>query len=579
MYCEYIKTKEGVGFLFPYGYDTAHPLIIDPVLVASTLSGTGSGGDNYGHGASFDLAGNIYTHARSFNSDYPTSLGAFQEVYGGGGTDVAVSKLTPDGSELIYASFIGGSGGDLPISSIVNGNEELYVYGNTTSADFPVSNDAFQQEAGGSLDIFITGLSADGSELVGSTLLGGSADDANNVLAAAGYDGLRGEINLNLNGEVYLASCTSSPEFPTTTGVFQEEKKEGQDAVVVKLSADLSELIWSTFIGSEGDDMAYGIKIKDDQSVYVCGGISGTNSIEEFVTTEGAFQNSFAGGTRDGFISHFTEDASNIIESTFLGQSNTDVCYFMDLDNNDDVWVYMLTQSDWEVTEGVWGQTQGQLCVHKLSEDLSELQVTSYLSNQGTGANGTPVAFMVDLCNNVYTSAYNAVGFNASEDALFQTGGFFVGVYTPNMADREYGTYYTGGHVDGGTSRFDKQGIIYQGVCSGGGFNTTDNAWATDQVTFWDVGVFKIDLEIESVNAVAGAAGYLTGCAPHTAVFQNFSSGESFEWNFGNGQTSSDFEPTLTYDEAGEYLVELVVILQRATREIRPTSPSPSCHR
>jgi len=558
VYCEYIKTEDGIGFLFPYGYDTAFPLVIDPVLIASTLSGTGSGGSNFGHGASFDLAGNIYTHARSFNSAYPVNEGAFQEIYGGGGTDVAVSKLTPDGSDLIYASFIGGNGGDLPISSIVNGNEELYVYGNTFSDDFPVSNNAYQQELQGALDIFITGLSADGSELVGSTYLGGNADDGGNILGAAGYDNLRGEINLNLNGEVYLSSCSSSDNFPITTGVVQEEKNNGQDAVVVKLTDDLSELIWSTFLGSEGDDMAYGIKIKDDQTVYVCGGVMGSN-IDEFVTTPGAYQEAFTGGQRDGFISHLTDDGTSLIASTFLGESSTDVCYFMDLDNNNDVWVYMLSGSDWEPTDGVWGTTQGQLLVHKLSEDLTSLEVTSYLSNSGGGANGTPVAFMVDLCNNVYTSAYGANGFNATDDALFQSGGFFIGVFTPDMGDIEYGTYYTENHVDGGTSRFDKQGIVYQGVCSGGGFNTTDNAWATDQQTGWDIGVFKIDFEIESVNAVAGAAGFLTGCAPHTVEFQNFSTGETFDWDFDNGDTSTDFEPVYTYEEPGEYLVELVV--------------------
>jgi len=558
VFCEYIQTDEGIGFLFPYGYDTSFPLVIDPVLVASTLSGTGGGGSNFGHGASFDLAGNIYTHARSFDSVYPTTEGAFQETYGGGGTDVAVSKLTPDGSDLIYASFIGGSDGDLPISSIVNGNQELYVYGNTTSDDFPVSNNAFQQDLGGGLDIFITGLSADGTELVGSTLLGGTANDGNNILGAAGYDGLRGEINLNLNGEVYLSSCTSSSDFPVTSGVFQDEKKDGQDAVVVKLNGDLSEIIWSTFIGSEGEDMAYGIKIKDDQSVYICGGIQG-NGISDFETTPGAYQETFTGGQRDGFISHLSDDGTSLIESTYLGEENTDVCYFMDLDNNNDVWVYMLTLSDWEITDSAWGETQGGLCVHKLTEDLSSLEVTSYLSNQGTGANGTPVAFMVDLCNNVYTSAYGANGFNATEDALFPSGGFFVGVFTPDMADIEYGTYYTGNHVDGGTSRFDKQGIVYQGVCSGGGFNTTDDAWAEDQQTSWDIGVFKIDFEIESVNAVAGAAGFLTGCAPHTVEFQNFSVGETFDWDFGNGETSTDFEPVITYEEPGDYLIELIV--------------------
>jgi gliding motility-associated-like protein len=556
--CRYKRLEKGFGFEFPQGYDEGYELVIDPVLVAATLSGTGSGGANYGHGASFDLAGNIYTHARSFNSAYPVTEGAFQQVYGGGGTDVAVSKLTPDGSDLIYATFLGGNGGDLPISSIVNGNEELYVYGNTTSSDFPTSPSAFQTESGGSLDIFIVGLSSDGTELVGSTYLGGSSDDGGNILGAATYDNLRGEINLNLNGEVYLSSCSSSGNFPVTSGVLQETKNSGQDAVILKMNENLSELIWSTFLGSEGDDMAYGIRVKDDQTVFVCGGVSGDN-IEDFPTTSGAFQEDYSGGPIDGFVTHISENAETIIESSFVGAPGSDVCYFLDLDNNDNVWVYMLTTSDWPVSDDVWGGVQGSLCVHKLSDDLSTLDVTSYLSNSGNGASGTPVAFMVDLCNNIYTSAYGASGFNPSEDALFDNGGFFLAVFTPDMEDAEYGTYYTGNHVDGGTSRFDKQGIVYQGVCISGGFNTTDNAWAPDQVTSWDIGVFKIDFEIESVYAAAGAAGYLTGCAPHTAIFQNFSEGETYEWDFGNGETSTEYEPTTVYPEPGEYIVQMIV--------------------
>ncbi|HKK40281.1 MAG TPA: hypothetical protein VJ949_12740, partial [Cryomorphaceae bacterium] len=129
--CSYVEYSAGVfGFSFPQGYDHTYPLVIDPVLVAATLSGTGGGGGaNFGHGATFDLAGNIYTHAISFDSAYPITDGAFQEDYGGGGTDVAISKLTPDGTDLIFASFVGGSGSDSPFSTIVNANQEIYIYG------------------------------------------------------------------------------------------------------------------------------------------------------------------------------------------------------------------------------------------------------------------------------------------------------------------------------------------------------------------------------------------------------------------------------------------------------------------
>ncbi|HKK39191.1 MAG TPA: PKD domain-containing protein, partial [Cryomorphaceae bacterium] len=419
-------------------------------------------------------------------------------------------------------------------------------------------------------------LSIDGSELVGSTYLGGSSNDGLNNLGGIGYDALRGEINVNLNGEVFIASSSSSENFPTTSGSLQPIKKQVQDAVVVKLSADLDELIWSTYLGSDANDMAYGIRIKDDQTVYVTGAVGGTTSVDanEFETTDGAYQTDFAGGPHDGYVTHLSADGTEIIESTFLGLDNNDIIYFIDTDNNDDVWVYMYSESNWETTEGVWGTTQSSLQVHKLSEDLSELLITSYVSNEGS-ASGNPVAFMVDLCNGVYISAFQVnSSFVASEDALFASGGFYVGVFEPDMEGLIYGTYYTGNHVDGGTSRFDKQGIVYQGVCSCGEFNTTDDAWATDQSTFCDMGVFKIDFEIESVNAVASAAGQLSGCAPHTVTFDNFSEGEDYVWDFGNGDQSDEYEPIYVYDEPGEYLVTLVVI-DSATCNISDTISFP----
>lgn len=224
VYCEYIETPEGIGFIFPYGYDTDSPLIIDPILLAATLSGTSGSASNYGHGAAFDLAGNIYTHAISFNSGYPTDEGSFQEVYGGGGTDAAISKFTPDGTDLIFATFIGGSGGEYPHSTIVNANEEIYVYGITSSSDFPVDINAYQSEyGGGGDDIFITALSADGSELVGSTYLGGDNIDGRNQVGF-GYDNYRGEINLNLAGEVFLASSSSSETFPLHRELFRKRR-------------------------------------------------------------------------------------------------------------------------------------------------------------------------------------------------------------------------------------------------------------------------------------------------------------------------------------------------------------------
>ncbi len=127
------------------------------------------------------------------------------------------------------------------------------------------------------------------------------------------------------------------------------------------------------------------------------------------------------------------------------------------------------------------------------------------------------------------------------------------------MADIVFGTYYTGDHVDGGTSRFDKDGIIYQGVCSGGGFNTTADAWATNQSVGWDVGVFKISFDATGVNA-AIAANEIGECPPYVTQFQNFSDGSQFFWDFDNGQTSTEYEPSVSFEEPGVYNVSMIAM-------------------
>src|SRR6056297_3339297 len=84
--CNYSLDGNRVTFVFPDGYDNTKELVIDPVVVASTLSGTPGGGSNYGHGATFDLAGNIYSHAIALGTEYPVTTGAAQTAFGGGNT-------------------------------------------------------------------------------------------------------------------------------------------------------------------------------------------------------------------------------------------------------------------------------------------------------------------------------------------------------------------------------------------------------------------------------------------------------------------------------------------------------------
>ena len=178
--CNYQLDGNTVSFEFPKGYNERYPLVIDPTVVAATLSGT-TINENFGHSATFDFSGNIYVGAQSFGSGYPTTLGAFQRNFGGGEVDIAVSKYNTSGTQLIYASYIGGNGRDLPHSLITDFDEQLYIYGSSNSVNYPTTSNAVQPNAGGEMDIVISILNADGTSLVGSTYIGGSGNDGLNA--------------------------------------------------------------------------------------------------------------------------------------------------------------------------------------------------------------------------------------------------------------------------------------------------------------------------------------------------------------------------------------------------------------
>ena len=139
-------------------------------------------------------------------------------------------------------------------------------------------------------------------------------------------------------------------------------------------------------------------------------------------------------------------------------------------------------------------------------------------------------------------------------------------VLDPDATEVKFASYYTGNHVDGGTSRFDPQGKIYQAVCScgflaDGVMATTPNAYSTAQYTACDIGVFKIDFESEGVNSVANfVVDNNDWCQPVEVNFENLSNGMSYLWDFGNDSLSTETNPSYTYEQAGNYTVSLVSI-------------------
>lgn len=220
------------------------------------------------------------------------------------------------------------------------------------------------------------------------------------------------------------------------------------------------------------------------------------------------------------------------------------------------------------------------------------LTTNIYSTVFGSGAtakpNISPVAFLVDTCQNVYISGWggtitpgsSTTGLPITADALQNTtdgNDFYFIVFSKNAQSLLYGSYFGGNgkqeHVDGGTSRFNPEGIVYQAICAscggGAGFPVTTGAYSTvNGSTNCNLGALKIAFNLGSVHAVAAANPNTTGCAPLTVNFGNTSTNAtSYFWDFDdNNTTSTAFTPVHTYTTPGIYNVMMVAFNPNACK-------------
>jgi gliding motility-associated-like protein len=603
--CKFKLTDNILSFVFPDGYDKTKEIIIDPVLIFSTYSG--STADNWGFTATFDSHGRVYSGGIAFGTGYPVTLGAFQINFAGGetgaylsGCDVAIIKYDSSGTQRLWATYLGGSRNELPHSMIVDDLDELVVYGTTGSSNFPVTSGAYDQTFNGGdsiaydfnsikfshgIDIFVSKLSADGTQLLASTYIGGTKNDGMNypsVLSKNYADGARGEIMTDANNNVYVVSTTNSVDFPVTPGAFQPTSGGGgQDGVVFKMDANLSNLIWSSYLGGNGSDAVYGIVLDDNDNVYVTGGTTSTN----FPTTSGVLHPNYMGNPSDGFITKISANGNSILKSTYYGSNAYDQSYLIETDKNGNIYVFGQTAATGNtfIYNAAWATPNGGQFISKINSDLNTLIWSTAFGTGSGGPDISPTAFLVDLCGKIYLSGWggpNINGFggtaglpitpNAFQNTTDNNDYYFL-VISDDASSLIYATYFGSPHalehVDGGTSRFDRNGRIYQGVCAGCGgwddFPTTPGAWSTtNNSTNCNNGVIKFDFMLPLI--IAGFDIPAVGCAPYNAYFHNTSSMSggiinTCFWSFGDGGTSTQYDPSHIYTQSGIFNVMLVV--------------------
>lgn len=569
--CEYVIAADGktVSFRFPNGYNQNYPLVIDPVLVAATYSGAPQSTTTYGHCATYDPSGNIYTGGECFGAGYPTQAGSFQQSFGGS-VDIAVAKLDANGSTLLWSTYIGGSSREIPNSLFATAGGELYVLGATQSNNYPTTAGTFDATYNGTMDddICVSYVNATGSALVGSTYVGGSGDDGGGwgmPWNMNGHDGMRGEIVADAAGNAWVSSFTSSTNFPTSAGAYDNTIGGTFDAVVFRLSPNCSALQWSTYLGGSAADGGYAIRVASNGDCFA----AGVTCSNDFPAVAGNYDATYNGGTSDGFLVRFNAAGNALISGTFYGTPQDEICYFMDIDGSDNPYVYGATTGSMPVTAGVYSNPNAGNFVAKFDPFLFSLTFGTVFGS-GAGSYLEPEAFMVDSCENIYCSGFNSQStYPTTSNALFPTqasaggGSCYFICLSKNALQIIFGSFYYGWHVDGGTSRFDPRGAIYQGICIGGGGAPTP-AWAwKDNVNApsWDMFVVKIDFQTAGVNAVASAAPNDTLCENQSITFTNTSNGFQYYWDFGDGSPiDTNASPTHTYTTPGNYNVQLIAV-------------------
>ena len=395
-YCYQMENKELVEVVSRYqvygnevsfdirNFDPTNILVIDPLIFSTFLGGSY---DDFGTEIAVDNEKNICLIGTTASLDFPTTSEGLSSV-NRGRFDVFISKLSPDGSTLLYSTYIGGLDRDYGRSIVLDSNNYLYVTGHTSSVDFPTTFSSYDPIYNGGTDVFVSKISPDGSDLVYSTFIGGSEitsyfepDEFGFPFASeGGYS-----IELDNENNVYITGITDSHDFPTTNGAYDTSHNGDGDCFVLKLNQDGSDLIFSTFIGGSDEEwFGGGFVLDSEYNVYV----TGATSSEDFPTTPGCYDDSYNGDGADVILFKLNSEGSYLLFSTFIGGDNWDRGWRISLDTEANAYITGWTFSnDFPTTSGCFDNTMAgshDIFVLKMKQDGSNLIYSTLIGGSGS---------------------------------------------------------------------------------------------------------------------------------------------------------------------------------------------------
>jgi hypothetical protein len=452
---------------FDAAYDHSKPLVIDPPILFSGYFG-GSAQQQI-TAVAIAWTNQIVVAGWTSSTNLPASNGV--RTASGGGVDAFVAAFSPVGGQLIYCTYLGGSGDDRAYGIAVDRQLNTYVTGQTSSANFPLVGGA-QRTLGGSSDAFVAKLNPSGTALVYSTFIGGSGVESASAIA------------LDSANNAVITGDTTSTDLPVSSTAFQKHLSSGSDAFVTRLNAAGNTILSSTYFGGSGAEHSAAVQLDPAGHIYIGGRTTSAD-----LPTQAAYQANL-GGAQNAFITAFAPDLSGLVFSTYLGGSsatpgNSEQVTGLAVDPAGNVIAAGTTpSSDFPVTAGAYqtifgGQTDG--FVAKLSNSGQMIASTFLGGSQTDGIN----AIALDFHGYPYvTGATGSTDFPVQSPVQNASAGLldaFEAKLNSNLSGLMFGTYLGGSQGEAGNAiAVDGQtGVVIAGETGSADFPASGSLTST----------------------------------------------------------------------------------------------------
>jgi uncharacterized protein (TIGR03437 family) len=544
-------------------YDLHRTLVIDPLVTYATYFGgpTGDGATR----VVADAGGNAYMIGATDSEDFQSSPGTFATSGTGVNGNVLVAKLGPDGKTMIYETHIGGSGGDVGLGIALDATGNVYLTGMTASADYPLvpaTNNLTTKSVTDPDNCFVTKLNASGSALVYSNVLGGSQQDA---CTGVGVDA---------SGNAYVVGATASTDFPTMNALQPAAPSAlfGNPSVAAfaaKLNPAGTALLYSTYYGGTGTNVATQLAVDSSGNVYFTGCTTSTS----FPITSGAFQTTFAGSGGqnsqlapifpstsifgnvlsafgDAFVVKLNSSGQRVY-ATYLGGQQDDIGFGIAIDSKGDAYVggatlsknFPMQNAFQSAYHGAGGNTQvnaGDGFIAELNPAGTALLFSSYI---GGSKDDRVLGVALDSSGNIYLAGHTLSadfptagqqaqsGYAGDSDGFFATGDAFLAEVSTSY-QLTSSTFFGGSAGDwaGGVAVDGLGGVIIVGSTDSPDFPATSGSYQTKYagsdsllagVAAGDAFLVRFGggIPAVSISGISNAASYVGGAiAPGEAV-------------------------------------------------------------